>query len=61
MYILQIGNMFIKQYNKHTFLTTDDYQVAEQYSAIGDAMKIAAELNTRMQKPIIKVIFYGIN
>ena len=56
MYILRIGsNLFIKEVAEDIILTKD-YTQAIQYKKIGDAMRVASELNTLINNHIVKII-----
>ena len=58
MYILQIGNGVFIQVKTDEVVITSDYEKATKYNTIGEAMKVASELNELINTSIIKVIKY---
>ena len=58
MYILQIGNKAFIQIRPDEVVITQDYEKATKYNTIGEAMKVASELNELINNSIIRVIKY---
>ena len=58
MYILQIGNKAFIQVRPDEVVITSDYEKATRYNTIGEAMKVASELNELINNSIIRVIKY---
>lgn len=56
MYILQISNKMFIQVKSDEVVITSDYKKAIKYNTIGEAMRIASELNNDFGSHIIKVI-----
>lgn len=58
MYILQISSKAFIQVKPDEVVITSDYEKATRYNTIGEAMKVASELNELINTSIIKVIKY---
>ena len=58
MYILRISNKAFIQVRPDEVAITSDYEKATKYNTIGEAMKIASELNNSIGHYIIKIINY---
>lgn len=58
MYILRISNKAFIQVKPDEVVITSDYEKATKYNTIGEAMKVASELNELINNSIIKVIKY---
>ena len=58
MYILQISNKAFIQVKPDEVVITSDYEKATKYNTIGEAMKVASELNELINNSIIRVIKY---
>lgn len=58
MYILQISNKAFIQVRPDEVVITSDYEKATRYNTIGEAMKVASELNELINNSIIRVIKY---
>ena len=58
MYILQINSKAFIQVKPDEVVITSDYEKATRYNTIGEAMKVASELNELINTSIIKVIKY---
>ena len=58
MYILQISNKAFIQVRPDEVVITSDYEKATKYNTIGEAMKVASELNELINNSIIRVIKY---
>ena len=58
MYILQISNKAFIQVKSDEIITTSDCKKATKYNTIGEAMKVASELNELINNSIIRVIKY---
>lgn len=58
MYILRISNKVFIQVRPDEVVITSDYEKATRYNTIGEAMKVASELNELINSSIIRVIKY---
>ena len=56
MYILRISNKAFIQVKSDEVVITLDYEKATKYSTIGEAMRIASELNSDFESHIIRVV-----
>lgn len=56
MYILQISNKTFIQVKSDEVVIISDYEKATKYNTIGEAMRIASELNNDFGSHIIRVI-----
>lgn len=56
MYILRISNKAFVQVKPDEVVITSDYEKATKYNTIGEAMRVASELNNDFESHIIKVI-----
>lgn len=56
MYILRISNKAFIQVKPEEVVITSDYEKATKYSTIGEAMRIASELNNDFESHIIRVV-----
>lgn len=56
MYILRISNKAFIQVKPDEVVITSDYEKATKYSTIGEAMRIASELNNDFESHIIRVV-----
>ena len=56
MYILRISNKAFIQVRPDEVAITSDYEKATKYNTIGEAMKIASELNNDFENHIIRVV-----
>lgn len=56
MYILQISNKMFIQVKPNEVVIISDYEKATKYNTIGEAMRIASELNNDFESYIIRVI-----
>ena len=58
MYILRISSKAFIRVKPDEVVITSDYEKATRYNTIGEAMKVASELNELINTSIIKVIKY---
>ena len=58
MYILRISSKAFIQVKPDEIVITSDYKKATKYNTIGEAMKVASELNKLISNPVIKIIRY---
>ena len=58
MYILRISSKAFIQVKPDEVVIISDYEKATRYNTIGEAMKVASELNELINTSIIKVIKY---
>ena len=56
MYILRISNKAFIQVKPDEVVITSDYEKAIKYNTIGEAMRIASELNNDFESHIIRVV-----
>ena len=56
MYILQIGNEAFIQVKPDEIVITSDYEKATKYNTIGEAMRVASELNNDFESHIIRAV-----
>ena len=56
MYILRISNKAFIQVKPNEVVITSDYEKAIKYNTIGEAMRIASELNNDFESHIIRVV-----
>ena len=56
MYILRISNKAFIQVKPDEVFITSDYEKATKYSTIGEAMRIASELNSDFESNITRVV-----
>ena len=56
MYILRISNKMFIQVKSDEVVITSDYEKAIKYNTIGEAMRIASELNNDFESHIIRVV-----
>ena len=56
MYILRISNKAFIQVKPEEVVINSDYEKATKYSTIGEAMRIASELNNDFESHIIRVV-----
>lgn len=56
MYILRISSKAFIQVKPDEVVITPDYEKATKYSTIGEAMRIASELNSDFESHIIRVV-----
>ena len=56
MYILQIGNGVFIQVKPDEVVITSDYEKATKYNTIGEAMRVASELNNDFESHIIRTV-----
>ena len=56
MYILRISNKAFIQVKPDEVAIASDYEKATKYSTIGEAMRIASELNNDFESHIIRVV-----
>lgn len=56
MYILRISNKAFVQVKPDEVVITSDYEKATKYNTIGEAMRIASELNNDFESYIIRVV-----
>lgn len=56
MYILKISNQAFATVEKDKIIITPDYNDVTKYDTIGEAMKIASEINSKLESHIVKVI-----
>ena len=56
MYILRINSKAFIQVKPDEVVITSDYEKATKYSTIGEAMRIASELNNDFESHIIRVV-----
>ena len=56
MYILRISNKAFIQAKPDEVVITSDYEKAIKYNTIGEAMRIASELNNDFESHIIRVV-----
>ena len=56
MYILQIGNKAFIQVKPDEVVITSDYEKATKYNTIGEAMRVACELNSDFESHIIRAV-----
>ena len=57
MYILQISSLANIVLSGEEVTLTSDYQRASPFYTIGDAMRVAAEINDKLQGALAKVVF----
>ena len=58
MYILRISSKAFIQVKPDEVVITSDYEKATKYNTIGEAMKVALELNELINNSINRVITY---
>lgn len=58
MYILRISSKAFIQVKPDEVIITSDYEKATKYNTIGEAMRIASELNELINNPVVKIIRY---
>ena len=58
MYILRISSKAFIKVKPDEVVITSDYEKATKYNTIGEAMKVASELNELINNSIIRVIKY---
>ena len=56
MYILRISSKAFIQVKPDEVVITSDYEKAIKYNTIGEAMRIASELNNDFESHIIRVV-----
>lgn len=56
MYILQINNKAFIQVKPDEIIITSDCEKATKYNTIGEAMRIASELNNDFESHIIRAV-----
>ena len=56
MYILRISNKVFIQVKPDEVSITSDYEKATKYNTIGEAMRIASELNSDFESHITRVV-----
>lgn len=56
MYILRISNKAFIQVKPDEVVITSDYEKATKYNTIGEAMRKASEINSKLESHIVKVI-----